>query len=133
MFCLAIHDNKLYSGCGNKAICIWNTENYEQIATLKVGSGYFVPPLGHTGWVNCITFHDNKLYSGCGDGTIRIWVGTHPETYEEIAILRENTDGYGYAYGNGYGCRRTGVMCLTIHKNRLFSGNVENTISVWKV
>ena len=61
--CLAIHENKLYSGGGDNTIRIWNTETHEEIATLK----------GHTNRVICLTLHENKLYSGGADKTIRIW------------------------------------------------------------
>ena len=63
VFCLTLHENKLYSGSGDNTIRIWNTETYEEIATLR----------GHTGSVFCLTLHENKLYSGSSDNTIRIW------------------------------------------------------------
>jgi len=61
--CLALHENKLYSGSCDKTIRIWNTETHEEIAILR----------GHTDVVRCLTLHENKLYSGSYDKTIRIW------------------------------------------------------------
>ncbi len=72
--CAQAHKNKLYSGSkggvanhGNKLrdniIRIWDTETYEEIATLE----------GHTEGVSCIAIHNNKLYSGSEDNTIRVW------------------------------------------------------------
>ena len=64
VWCLTLHENKLYSGSRDKTIRIWNTESHEEIATLR----------GHTDGVPCLTLHKNKLYSvGDDDGTIRIW------------------------------------------------------------
>ena len=63
VYCLTLHENKLYSGSGDEIIRIWNTKTYEEIATLE----------GDTGGVNCLTVHENKLYSGCNDESIHIW------------------------------------------------------------
>jgi WD40 repeat protein len=106
VYCLAAFGNKLYSGSNDKTIKIWNTETYEEIATLK-----------DTHPVICLTLHENKLYSGGVGKTIRIW---NTETYAEIANLRGH---------NGF------VMCLTIRENRLYSGGAgaDNTIRIWKI
>ena len=61
--CLAIHENKLYSGSDDKTIRVWNTETYEEISTV----------IGHTDYVICLTLHENRLYSGSYDNTIRVW------------------------------------------------------------
>ena len=62
MYCLAIHENKIYSG-GFGIIRIWDTYEYTKLATLE----------GHTGDVICLATHENKMYSGSEDNTIRIW------------------------------------------------------------
>ncbi len=33
--CLTLHENKLYSGSCDNTIRVWNTETYEEIATLR--------------------------------------------------------------------------------------------------
>ena len=120
MFCLTLHENKLYSGSFDKTIRIWNTETHEEIATLR-GHTDAVKCLTlhenniHTGGVNCLTLHENKLYSGSWDKTIRIW---NTETHEEIGILRGHTER---------------VFCLTIRENKLYSGSEDKTIRIWKV
>ena len=63
VYCLTLHENKLYSGSDENIIRIRNTETYEEIATLR----------GHTDAVMCLTLHENKLYSGSEDETICIW------------------------------------------------------------
>ena len=63
VWCLTIHENKLYSGGYDKTIRVWNTETHEEIATLR----------GHTSSVRCLTLHENKLYFGSDDETISIW------------------------------------------------------------
>ena len=106
--CLALHENKLYSGSWDDTIRIWagtNTETHEEIGILR----------GHTDRVYCLALHENKLYSGSCDNTIRIW---NTETHEEIAILRGHTDV---------------VRCLTLHENKLYSGSYDKTIRIWKV
>ena len=70
MSCLTHHENKLYSGSFDKTIRIWNTENYEPIATLE-----------NTSWVMCLTVHGNKLYSGNED-----------KTYSKFEDLNYNND-----------------------------------------
>ena len=63
VYCLTLHENKLYSASEDRTIRIWNTESHEEIAILR----------GHTGSVSCLTIHENKLYSGSfDDSTIRI-------------------------------------------------------------
>ena len=42
--CIALHENKLYSGSCDKTIRIWNTETHEEIAILR----------GHTGGANMV-------------------------------------------------------------------------------
>ena len=63
VYCLTIHENKLYSVSDDKTIRVWNTETYELVATLR----------GHTHSVLCLAIHKNKLYSGSEDKTIRVW------------------------------------------------------------
>ena len=63
--CTIRNENKLYSGSWDGIIHIWNTETYEEIATLE----------GHTAGVIHLnlTLRENKLYTGSYDNTIRIW------------------------------------------------------------
>ena len=63
MHCLTIYKNKLFSGCSDRTIRVWDADTHAHVATLD----------GHTNWVNCLTIYKNKLFSGSGDGTIRVW------------------------------------------------------------
>jgi len=88
---------------GYKTIRIWNTDTFEEIATLR----------GHKYGKVCITLHDNKLFSGGGDNTIRVW---NTETYEQIATWEGHN---------------RWVECLTIHDNKLYSVGDDKTIRIW--
>jgi F-box/WD-40 domain protein 7 len=88
---------------GYKTIRIWNTDTFEEIATLR----------GHKYGKVCITIHNNKLFSGGGDNTIRVW---NTETYEQIATWEGHN---------------RWVECLTIHDNKLYSVGDDKTIRIW--
>ncbi len=107
--CLAVYENKLYSGSHDDSISVWNTETHEEIEDFRWDRGT------HTPSVSCITHHDNKMYSGHG-GPIRIW---NTETCETIGFLR----------GHGRGS----VNCLAVYENKLYSGSSDATIRVWNV
>ncbi len=103
VWCLAIHENKLYSGGVDKTIRVWDTNTHKLIDTLK----------GHTSDVSHIIINGNKLYSGSADNTIRIW---DMETHKKIKILRGHT----------------GKLCsMTLHDNKVYSGSRDNTIHIW--
>ena len=160
VFCLAIHENKLFS-CGDEHIRVWNTDTYKQINTLE-GTMYE----GMT--VHYLTVHENKLYSGSeNDFKLRIW---NIDTYEQIAclntgvvrciIFNENKmyiasgqkvnmeyNGDGYEVDTNIRVWNTDThqpiatmeghtkhtSCLAFYENRLFSGGNEANIRVWNV
>jgi WD40 repeat protein len=53
------------SGSGDSTIKIWDTENGNNIKTLK----------GHTSYVSsvCFSFNNKRIVSGSSDSTIKIW------------------------------------------------------------
>ena len=113
--CITFNNNKLYSGSRDKTIRVWNTETYEEIAKIEYNES-----------VSCLAIHEDKLFSGCDFETdivflrlsvanIRVW---NTETNEEIATMRGHT---------------SGVTCLTIHENKLFSGSWDRSIRIWNI
>ena len=62
MICLTLHENKMYAGCGDKTIRIWNADTHKLIANLEHSAA----------GVCCIAVHENTLVSG-GEETIRVW------------------------------------------------------------
>jgi len=146
VLCLAIHENKLFSGSCDRTIRAWNTETHETIAILGGDNG----PMG------CLTLHENKLYSGsygC-DKIIRVW---NTETYEQIATLEGNVyspcgltiheNKLYYGGGSEIYIWNTethepitilrghtwGVTRHTLQENKLYSGGCDGNIRVWKV
>ena len=63
MWCLEIHDGKLYTGSDDKTINVYDCSDDSLITTLR----------GHTGTVEELTFQNGKLYSEQEDGAIYIW------------------------------------------------------------
>ncbi len=59
---LAIFNKKLYSGCGNGAIQVWDLESLHCIASVK----------RHDDDVLALKFVDNRLFSGSSDSTIKV-------------------------------------------------------------
>ena len=142
--CLAIYEDKLYSGSKDNNICVWNLETYEHITSLYAGceikcltihnnilyAGYkndliYVWNIdtyeniaflgGHLDEVNCLTIYENKLYSGGDDYAICIW---DIDTYKLLSILKGHS---------------SSVNCLTIYENKLYSGSSDCAIRVWNI
>jgi WD40 repeat protein len=109
VMCLAIHENKLYSGSYDNTIRIWNTiAPYKYDNCIRIWNG---DADRHTVW--CLAIHENKLYCGSDDTTIRVY---NTETHESIATLRGHTNW---------------VWCLAIYENKLYSGGEDKTIRIW--
>ena len=108
--CLAIYEDKLYSGSKDNTICVWNTDTYQTITTLIYDYQYAI-----NGSVKCLTIHNNKLYSGCEDSRIYVW---NIVTYENIKVLNGHLEG---------------VNCLTIYENKLYSGGNDYAICIWDI
>jgi WD40 repeat protein len=117
--CITLSNNKLYSGSKDNTIRVWNTETYKEIAKIEYNES-----------VSCLAIHEDKLFSGSDfernrninsiprkfiRSNIRVW---NTETKEEIATMRGHT---------------SGVTCLTIHKNKLFSGSWDKSIRIWNI
>ena len=63
VWCLEIHDGKLYTSSGDKIINVYDCSDDSLITTLR----------GHTDSVYDLTFQNGKLYSKQVDEVIYIW------------------------------------------------------------
>lgn len=59
---LAIFNKRLYSGCGNGTIQVWDLESLQCIASVRK----------HEDDVLALKFVDNRLFSGSSDSTIKV-------------------------------------------------------------
>jgi WD40 repeat protein len=103
--CLAIHNDRLYSGSSGDIIKVWSLSDHSEIDTLE----------GKRPDVTCLAIHNDRLYSGSSDTTIKVW---SLSDHSEIDTLRGH---------RGY------VLCLAIHNDRLYSGSSDDTIKVWSL
>ncbi|KAF2290396.1 hypothetical protein GH714_012762 [Hevea brasiliensis] len=75
---------------------------------------------GPVGQVNAIAVADvvDMLFAGAQDGAILAWKGSakNPNPFELASSMKGHT---------------SAVICLTIGRNRLYSGSVDNTIRAW--
>ena len=94
VYCLAIHNDRLYSGTGT-SIEVWPLSDHSVIDTLE----------GHSVSVFCLAIHNDRLYSGLGDNTIKVW---SLSDHSVIDTLEAHSDF---------------VSCLAIHNDRLYSGS----------
>ena len=149
--CLAIYEDKLYSGSKDKTICVWNTDTYQTITTLIDDYQY----ASINGSVKCLIIHNNLLYSGCEDSRIYVW---NIVTYENIEVLNGHLDEVNcltiyeiklYSGGDDYAIciwdidtyellsilkgHINSVNCLTIYENKLYSGSSDCAIRVWDI
>ena len=154
VYCLLIHDNKLYSATSKTtfgeygSVKIWDIITFQEIECLK----------GSVQSFQCMVIHDNKLYSsGSYDNAIIVW---DLSTYTKIHRLRGHTDYVRWLVVNGnylYSQARDlhgktidvrvwdinthnevdcwqdiDVSSFTIHDNELYSCSADGTVRLFK-
>ena len=72
--CLATDGAKIYAGCRDHAIRVYDARTHKLLYTLGAPAGPLdVAREGHVGCVTCLKLCGRRLFSGGGDRTLRAW------------------------------------------------------------
>ncbi|XP_056161920.1 zinc finger CCCH domain-containing protein 48-like [Syzygium oleosum] len=136
--------NKLYSGSKDGTARIWDCHTGQCVQVINLGgevgcftcegpwvfvgmpntvkawniqNGASYDISGPVGQVHAMEVANNMLFAGAQDGTILVWKeGSEADTFQMAAPLRGHT---------------WGVVSLTVGRDRLYSGSIDQTIRVW--
>ncbi|XP_052177807.1 zinc finger CCCH domain-containing protein 17-like isoform X4 [Diospyros lotus] len=106
--------NKLYTGCKDKTIRVWDYNTGQVWNTQTCNELTLTGPVGQ---VHAMATTDDMLFAAAQDGTILAWKfrseNEHPELIASLKV---------------HSCA---VISLAIGANMLYSGSMDNTIRVW--
>ena len=95
--------HRLYSGSGDKTVCVWSTEGGAALQTLQ----------GHTKpvWALVLSPDGQRRYSGSGDSTVRVW------STADGVLLQTLQSHTGFVW----------ALALSADGQRLYSGSGDST------
>ncbi|KAF2290428.1 hypothetical protein GH714_013015 [Hevea brasiliensis] len=126
---LPSRSDKLFSSGSDGTVHVWDCNTGQSTRVINVGvkiGAWNIETAaefnldGPVGQVNAIAVADvvDMLFAGAQDGAILAWKGSakNPNPFELASSMKGHT---------------SAVICLTIGRNRLYSGSVDNTIRAW--
>ena len=98
--CLATDGVKIYAGCRDHAIRVYDARTHKLLYALGAPAGPLdVAREGHVGCVTCLKLCGRRLFSGGGDRTVRAWdvrdrgplrkVGDHGAIVTALAVVEK--------------------------------------------
>lgn len=144
---LVIHDDKLFSGCGNGAVQVWDIAQLKCVKSAKK----------HSDDVLALKLSNDRLYSGSSDATVRVWDVNTLECVDTwlghnnwvFALEVDPRNGLVFSGSSDNSvkiwstqtnrCTATlnghsdQVRALAVSGNQLFTGSYDCTIKVWDI
>jgi len=103
VYALAMDENYIYSGSGDRTVRVWDKNSFKELAVLE----------GHSEGVYALAVDENYIYSGSGDGIVWVW---DKNRFKKLAVLKGHSEG---------------VNALEVDKNYIYSGSGDGIVWVW--